>query len=168
MEIKKKKTIKFVLTIVLLIIILLLWWLFLGGSNVFAKYNREISSNSITEVAMPVFIVDGVDDIKIDGIKDTTYNFSVKNFDEKETSEVDLDYQISIENNSKADLDFTLTKDGQTVSLSNNKTNTITLSNSGKQSDNYTLSIKYNNNPAITEDITGDIQIKVEAVQAKK
>lgn len=168
MEIKKKKVIKIALAIVLLIIILLLWWLFLGGSNVFSKYKRNISSNSITEVAKPVFVVDGVDDIKIDGIKGTTYNFSVKNFDEKEISEVDLDYEISIENNSKADFDFILTKDGQTVPLSNNKTNILTLSNVGKQSDNYTLSIKYNNNSAITEDITGDIQIKVEAVQAEK
>ena len=168
MEIKKKKVIKIVLVVVLLIIMLLLWWLFLGGSNVFAKYKKDISSNSITEVAKPVFVVEGVDDIKIDGIKDTTYNFSVKNYNQSETSEVDLDYEISIENNSKADLDFTLTKDGQNVSLLNNKTNILTLSNVGKQSDDYTLSIKYNNNPAIVEDITGDIQIKVEAVQAEK
>ena len=167
MDVNKKKVVKIVLIVVLLIIMLLLWWLF-GGGKSFSKYRKDVETNSVTEVAKPIFVTEGADDIKIDGIDDTVYNFSVKNYDENETSEVDLDYFINIENNSDADLEFILVKDGKKVPLTNNKTNTITLSSNGKQSDEYALSIKYHNNPAQTTDITGNVQIKVEAVQAEK
>lgn len=167
MDVNKKKVVKIILMVVLLILMLLLWWKFWGGKS-FSKYKGDVSANSVTEVAKPVFSVQGADDILIDGIEDTTYNFSVKNYDENETSEVDLDYFINIENNSNADLEFLLVKDGKNVALTNNKTNTITLSSNGKQSDDYALSIKYHNDPAQTEDIKGNVQIKVEAVQAQR
>lgn len=167
MDVNKKKVVKIVLIVVLLILMLLLWWKFWGGKS-FSKYKGDVSASSVTEVAKPVLSVEGADDILIDGIEDTIYNFSVKNYDGNETSEVDLDYFINIENNSDADLEFLLVKDGKKVSLTNNKTNTITLSSNGKQTDNYELQIKYHNNPAQTEDIKGNVQIKVEAVQAQR
>ncbi len=167
MDITKKKIIKAILIIVLIIIILLLNWLFLGGRS-FSKYKKKLDSNSLTEIAEPVFTVDGASNILIDGIDDTVYEFSVRNYDNFSTSEVDLDYTIQIVNNSGANLEFILTKDGKTVSLNNNKTNSISLSGLKKQTDNYKLQIKYHNNPAIAYDITGNVQIKIEAVQAKK
>ena len=167
MDIKKKKIVKIVLIIILLIIMLLLWGIFFGGKS-FSKYKKDVNSSSLTEVAKPVFVVEGADDIKIDGREDTIYNFSVKNYDEKGKSEVDLDYTINIENNSKADLEFVLTKDGKRVLLSNNKSNKTTLSSNEKQSDDYALQIKYHNSPAVVQDIDGNVQVKVEAVQAEK
>ena len=122
MDITKKKIIKAILIILLIIIILLLNWLFLGGRS-FSKYKKNFGSNSLTEIAEPVFTVDGASNIQIDGIDDTVYDFSVKNYDNFNTSEVDLDYTIQIVNNSGADLEFILTKDGKSISLSNNKTN---------------------------------------------
>ena len=167
MDIKKKKIVKIVLVVILLIIMLLLWGVFFGGKS-FSKYKKDVNSSSMTEVAKPVFVVDGTDDINIDGIEDTVYYFSVKNYDKTGTSEVDLDYYINIENNSKADLEFVLTKDGRNIPLNNNKTNKITLSNGNKQEDEYQLKIKYHNDPAIVQDIDGNVQVKVEAVQAEK
>lgn len=166
MDIKKKKVIKAVLIIILIIIILLLWLLCFGGKS-FSKYKKDINSSSLTEVAKPIFSVDGASDIKIDGIEDTVYYFTIKNNDKSGVSEVDLNYYIQIENNSKADLDFVLMKDGKNVPLNNNKTNLISLKSSNKQDDEYQLRIKYNNNPAIVSDINGNVQIKVEAVQAE-
>ena len=167
MDITKKKMIKLILVVILLIIMLLLWGVFLGGKS-FSKYKKYVKANSITQVAKPVFVVDGTDDITIDGIEDTVYYFSVKNYDKTGTSEVDLDYYINIENNSKADLEFVLMKNGRNIPLINNKTNKITLSNENKQEDEYQLKIKYHNNPAIVQDIDGNVQVKVEAVQAEK
>jgi len=167
MDIKKKKIIKIILIIILILIILLLWLLFSRGKTL-SKYKQNINGSSTTEVAQPVFVVDGASDILIDGIEDTIYNFSVKNYDKTSISEVDMNYYIEIVNNSQANLEFILIKDGKNVSLNNNKTNLISLKSLTKQNDEYQLSIKYNNNPAVTSDIDGNVQIKVEAVQIEK
>lgn len=166
MEIKKKKIIRIVLIVVLILIMLLLWFGLLKGKG-FSKYNSKINSTSVSQVAKPVFIVSGDSNIKIDGIEDTIYKFNVKNYDNNGKSDVDLKYTIQIVNNSQADLEFILKNNGNSVNLTNNKTDPISLSSANTQKDEYELQIKYNNNPAITSDIDGNVQIKVEAVQAE-
>lgn len=167
MDITKKKILKIILIVILIIIILLLSWLFLGGRT-FSKYKKNINASSLTEIAKPILNVEGDREIKIDGIEDTLYNFSVKNYDGSDISEVDMNYFIEIVNNSKADLEFILTKNGKDIKLTNNKTDLISSSGLERQTDEYQLKIKYHNNPAIVEDIDGSVQVKVEAVQATK
>ncbi len=167
MDITKKKILKIILIVILIIIILLLSWLFLGGRT-FSKYKKNINASSLTEIAKPILNVEGDRKIKIDGIEDTLYNFSVKNYDGSDISEVDMNYFIEIVNNSKADLEFILTKNGKDINLTNNKTDLISSSGLERQTDEYQLKIKYHNNPAIVEDIDGSVQVKVEAVQATK
>ena len=167
MDITKKKILKIILIVILIIIILLLSWLFLGGKT-FSKYKKDINASSSTEIAKPILNVEGASDIKIDGIEDTIYNFSVKNYNGLDVSEVDMNYYIEIVNNSKADLEFILTKNGQPINLNNNKTDLISSSSLNRQSDDYQLKIKDHNNPAIVEDIDGNVQVRVEAVQATK
>ena len=165
MEVKKKKVLRFVLIVILIIIMLLLWLGFMKGKS-FSKYRKEVDSNGVSEIAKPVFQVSGDRNIKIDGIEDTIYKFNVKNYDNTGRSETDLKYTIEIVNNSEADLNFILTKDGNSITLNNNKTSEMTLLSSGTQNDEYELKIEYNNNPAIVSDIEGNVQIKVEAVQS--
>lgn len=167
MDITKKKILKIILIVILIIIILLLSWLFLGGRT-FSKYKKNINASSLTEIAKPILNVEGDREIKIDGIEDTLYNFSVKNYDGSDISEVDMNYFIEIVNDSKADLEFILTKNGKDIKLTNNKTDLISSSGLERQTDEYQLKIKYHNNPAIVEDIDGSVQVKVEAVQATK
>lgn len=167
MDITKKKVLKIILIVILIIIILLLSWLFLG-ERTFSKYKKNINASSLTEIAKPILNVEGDKEIKIDGIEDTLYNFSVKNYDGSDISEVDMNYCIEIVNNSKADLEFILTKNGKDIKLTNNKTDLISSSGLERQTDEYQLKIKYHNNPAIVEDIDGSVQVKVEAVQATK
>lgn len=165
MDIKKKKIIKAILAIIFVIIIILFWLIF--GEKTFAKHIKTVASDNIEKIAKPVFVVDGSPNIKIDGIHDTLYDFNVKNYDDTQVSQVDLDYYIEIVNDSEADLGFELTKNGQVVELNDNKSNLIELSSLYKQNDNYKLQIKNNNNPNIASDIKGNVQIKVEAVQSK-
>lgn len=164
MDITKKKILKAILIIILIIIILLLYGLFLGGKS-FSKYRKNMNSNSLTDVAKPIFNVDGASNILIDGIEDTVYSFSVKNYDNTGISDTEMQYYIEIVNNSRADLEFILTKNGQSISLNSNKTNLISLSSNRKQDDNYELRIKYHSDGAIIGDIEGNVQIKVEAAQ---
>ena len=167
MSVNKKKVIKILLVIILIIIILLFGLLFLKRKT-YSKYNKNVKANSSIEVAEPIFIVDGANDIKIDGIEDTTYDFSVKNFNLIKNSDVELNYYIQFENNSNADLEFILTKDNEEVILKNNKTDLMYLTNLFNQEDKYSLKIKYTNNPGIVTDIDGNVQIKVEALQKRK
>ena len=163
MDIKEKKVIRVVLIIILIIIFLLLW-LGIGRGKDFYKYNKGLSMTGVSEIAKPVFVVDGNSNIKIDGKKDTVYKFSVKNYDNTGTSNTDLRYFIQVINDSEADLDFILTSNGKKVNLNNNKTGLIALSSSKKQTDEYQLKIIYNNDPATASDIDGNVQIKIEAV----
>lgn len=166
MDVNKKKILKVVLLVILIIIILLLGLLFLRGKS-FSKYKKNINTSGTTEIAKPVFEVSGSQNILIDGIQDTVYDFSVRNYNDSGISEVALNYYIQIENNSDADLTFQLTKNGKLVNLTKNKTSLISLSGLERKSDDYQLTIKYTNNTAITNDIVGSVQVKVEAVQAE-
>lgn len=167
MNIKKKKIVKITLIIFLIVLIFLMFWVFYGVKN-FAKYIENINSVSAAEIAKPIFVVEGEKDIQISGIQDTIYNFSIKNYNETGTSEVDMNYFIQIENNSDANLDFVLKKDGQQISLNNNKTDVNYLTGLINKEDKYELAIQYHENPAIAQDINGNVQVKVEAVQVEK
>ena len=78
-----------------------------------------------------------------------------------------MDYTIEIINSSKANLKFELLKNGTKINLNNNKTETLNLKGIQRHTDEYKLIVKYENDPAIIEDITGNVQIKVEAVQSE-
>lgn len=164
MKVKTKKAINIILVIALIIIVILLLLLLFGGKS-FSKFRKSINSSGVAEIAKPIFIVDGTENIKIDGIEDTVYNFSVKNYDGSEISDVSLRYNIEIINDSQADLQFELRKNGETVELTNNKTEVMYLNGISQDKDDYELRIIYNNNPAIVDDISGNVQIKVEAIQ---
>ena len=162
MKIRNKKILNIILIILLIIILFLLGIL---GGKTYSKYKRTIESNGIAEIAKPVFIADSDKDIKIDGNEDTTYTFSVKNFDSVNISDVEMKYTVEILNNSKANLEFELKRNGEIQKLTNNKTETLIINGITRTTDNFELKIKYNDNPAIVEDITGNIQVKIEAVQ---
>lgn len=164
MKVKTKKAINIILVIALIIIVILLLLLLFGGRS-FSKFRKTINSSGVAEIAKPIFVVDGTENIKIDGIQDTVYSFSVKNYDGSEISDVALKYNIEVINNSQAELQFELSKDGEKVELTNNKTEVMFLNGISQDKDDYELRIIYNNNPAIVDDISGNVQIKVEAIQ---
>lgn len=131
----------------------------------YAKYKQGLTGNGEVSVAKPILILDSTNDVKIDGMKDEKYKFSVKNYTQTQVNEVNLKYFIQIINHSDADLEFTLYKDGEIVDLIENQTEGILLCNLTKQEDEYELKIKYNNDICIKSDIYGSVQIKVEAIQ---
>lgn len=164
MKLKNKRAIHIIL-VILIILLILFFILFLGKA--FSKYKKDVNSNAVAEVATPIFVVDGTDNIKIDGIQDTVYSFSVKNYKGVDISEVDMNYTIQIVNNSEANLEFELTKNGEKVTLTNNTTDLMNLKGISRNVDEFELKIIYNDNPAVVEDITGNVQIKVEASQTE-
>ncbi len=166
MKVENKKILNICLIVVLVALVILLLLMFLFGRTL-SKYSRSVNSNSTADIAKPVFIVDGEQNIKIDGIEDTEYTFSIKNYTFQDISDVDMDYTIEIVNNSEANLDFELLRNGTAISLNNNKTATLNLKGIQRNIDEYKLIVRYENNPAILKDFAGNVQIKVEAVQSE-
>ena len=166
MKVKTKKAINIVLIVLIIILVLFFLFMLLWGKS-FSKFRTNVNSSAESSIAKPILVVDGDKNIKIDGIEDTVYEFSVKNYKGLEISDVDMEYSIQIGNDSEADLQFELVKDGKSITLKNNKTETMKLNGITRDSDNYELTIKYKNNPAILEDIEGNVQIKVEAFQSE-
>lgn len=76
-----------------------------------------------------------------------------------------MQYTVEIINNSKANLDFELSRNGVKQELINNKSEILTIKGITRVTDSFELKIKYNDNPAVVEDITGNVQVKIEAVQ---
>lgn len=164
MKLKNKRAIHIIL-VILIILLILFFILFLGKA--FSKYKKDVNSNAVAEVATPIFVVDGTENIKIDGIEDTLYKFSVKNYKGTDISEVDMNYNVQIVNNSDANLEFELIKNGEKIVLTNNTTELMNLKGISRNADEFELKIIYNDNPAVVEDITGNVQIKVEASQTE-
>lgn len=143
--------------------IVVVFYIIVGIS--YAKYKQGLTGNGKVSVAKPILVLNSTDDVKINGMKDTKYRFSVKNYTQTEVNEVNLKYFIQIINHSDADLEFTLFKNGEMVDLIENQTEGILLCNLTKQEDEYELKIKYNDDIRIKSDIYGSVQIKVEAIQ---
>lgn len=134
----------------------------------YAKYKQKLTGNGKVLVAKPILILDATNDIKIDGMKDAIYKFSVKNYTDTQMNETNLNYFIQLINHSDADLEFTLYKNDEKIALNQNQTEGIFLSNLSKQEDKFKLEIKYKDDANCKSDIQGDVQIKVEAIQEDK
>lgn len=162
---KKRKLITLILTVAMVILLIILFLLLYKHSM--AKYKEVINLSSTTEVANPVFIVDGVKEITIDGLEEqSVYNFSVKNYEENNISDVNMKYYVEIVNNIGNMISYNLSKDNKNINLKDNRTEEIKLTGVNKKEDNYELNINYDKSLSQdNEDITGIIQIRVVAVQ---
>lgn len=159
----KKREITLVLVSILVLI------LFFSGYSMGKEYSStKIETNA--KIAEPVLIVENNPTIEIDGKKEKEYyNFKVKNYKENgELTQIDLQYYIEIMTETEESISFKLYKEGQEISLKNNRTDAIKLTKEKIQEDEYQLEIIYDkskNNS--TKDILQEVQIKVHSEQMK-
>lgn len=151
------------------IIILLLLIIFIIAFTpiVFAKYNTFELLKSNTEIAKPVFEVEGSEDSKISAINNIgTYKFSIRNFNEKGISEIAYLYTIEIIADVDESVKFELYRNDEKIELENLKTKSIFIGANNKIEQNYELKITYDSTLGEKgKDILQDIQIKVYAEQ---
>lgn len=162
---KKRRIIRTVLIVAIMILLIILFLLLYRKSM--AKYKEIINLSSEAEVATPVFIVDGLDNITVDGTAEQSiYNFTVRNYEGDDISDVGMEYYIEIVNDLGSVLSFNLSKDNKPVNLKNNKTENIKISGENKGQDNYQLAINFNKEQSQDDvDVKGEVQVKVVAVQ---
>lgn len=159
--IKQKVNKKTLIAIIVLIIILLF------VPKVYAKYMDAIILKSNTQIAKPIFIVEGTEISKINSINNVGYyEFYVKNYDENNISEIGFNYVIEVVTELNESIKFELYKGDEQIELKDLKTNEIYIGANEKIEQKYKLKIIYDKNlNSIGKDILQEVQIKVHSEQ---
>lgn len=157
----KKKTI-------IWIVILAIGIIFLSSHIVYAKYITVDKISSTTKIAKPIFIVEGKEATKINEINNIGYyEFSVKNFDETNTSEIGFEYTIEIISKTDESIQYELYNEEEQIPLYNLKTQQISIAGNEKNEHIYKLKVIYDKTKGSGKDILEEVQIKVHSEQEK-
>lgn len=158
----KKKRIKIILVLTVIIILL-------SMRTTYAKYISVDKISSQFSIATPIFVVQGGETIKISEINNIGYyEFSIKNFDENNISEVGFLYTIEIIANADDSIQFELYSNEIPIALEDFKTPKLSISGSEKIEQNYTLKVIYDSTKGIQgKDILEEVQVKVHSEQEK-
>ena len=159
--IKRKINKKTLIAIILIIIILLF------VPKAYAKYIDAITLKNSTQIAKPVFIVEGNESSKINSINNIGYyEFSVKNYNESTISEIGFYYVIEVITKPDKSINFELYKGDEKIELENLKTKQIYIEANNKIEQKYKLKIVYDKTlNSIGQDILQEVQIKVHSEQ---
>lgn len=118
-------------------------------------------------MATPIFIVEGKETTKINNINNIGYyEFSIKNFNENQISEIGFFYTIEIISNIDENIQFELYNEEKTIALNNLKTEKLSITGNKKIEQKYKLKIIYNNlNANEGKEILEEVQIKIHSEQ---
>ena len=163
MKKEKLKNNKLIVIPILTIIILSLTGITL------AKYISTVNGKGIAKIAKPIFEIDTEESLKITNLSSKgSYNFAIRNYDKNEINEVEQEYYIEIISNVDKAIEFELYNEDEKLELKNNKTKTIKMDKQNKVEHKYRLDIKYNDDKTKTEDIIGNIEIKIHSIQKNR
>ena len=137
--------------------------------KVYAKYIQYVEVKSSTEIAKPVFIVEGTEQSKINSINNIGYyEFYVRNYNETEISDIGFNYIIEVISKQDKSITFELYKGDENIVLENLKTEKMYIGANEKIEQKYKLKVTYNKDlNEIGKDILQEVQIKVHSEQEK-
>lgn len=154
-----------IVTIIIGSIISILLGIIVGSSM--AKYQEEKIINVFASIAKPILEIEKQETFKITNTnyKDS-YLFEVRNYNEKEINEIEMEYYIEIISDANDILSFNLYKNQEKLELINNKTKKIDLNKENKDIHMYRLDIEYDKEKDNSkENISKDLEIKIHAIQ---
>lgn len=134
-----------------------------------AKYTTTEKIDNKLEIAQPIFQVKGTEIAKINSINNIGYyDFIVKNYDKEKIGEVDFLYTIEVISDIDDSVKFELYKNGQLISLENQKTEVMSIKGNIKTEEQYRLKVTYDEMKGTNgKDILEDVQIKIHSEQGK-
>ena len=137
--------------------------------KVYAKYIQYVELKSSTEIAKPIFIVEGTEQSKINSINNIGYyEFYVRNYNETEISDIGFNYIIEVVSKQDKSITFELYKGDENIVLENLKTEKMYIGANEKIEQKYKLKVIYNKDlNEIGKDILQEVQIKVHSEQEK-
>lgn len=154
---------KIIMVLVLLASILLL------TPIVFAKYQSLDILNNKTEIAKPIFEVQGTESSKISAIQNKGYyDFTIKNFNDTGISEIGFLYTIEIIADVDESIQFELYKEDEKIELQDLKTKPLSIQANQEIEQNYKLIVTYDSSLGEKgKDILQEVQIKVHSEQMR-
>lgn len=133
----------------------------------YAKYIKTEKISSTNSIAKPIFIVDGEESTKISEINNIGYyEFSIKNFNETNISEVGFLYTIEVLAQTGEEIQFELYNEEKQIPLENLKTEKLSIKGNEKIEQKYKLKVIYDNS-ASGKEILEEVQVKVHSEQEK-
>lgn len=163
---RKKKQKRNSKKIGIFILLLLLLFISLIGIT-FARYQANIKGKAMATIANPVFEVRKEESLLLTAVAPkASYVFEVRNYDEKDINEVDMEYYIEIIANTDKSILFELYQGNNKIPLENNKTQKIILKKENKEDHKYRLDIIYDKNKTQSEqDMKEKVEIKIHSIQ---
>lgn len=134
-----------------------------------AKYATSEKIISETDIAEPIFIVEGTETTKISSINNIGYyEFSIKNYNETNVSETGFLYTIEVISKTDESIQFELYRENEKIELENLKTANIEIKGNEKMEQKYKLKVTYDKvKGGEGKDILQEVQIKVHSEQQR-
>lgn len=132
----------------------------------YARYTKTEIAKGKQEIATPILIVKEGEKVFINKENNIGYyDFSIKNYNEKNVSEIDFLYNIEIISKIEDVVKFELYNQEGLINLDNLRTEQISIKGKEKIEQRYKLKIIYKD--GIDKNISEKIQIKVSSEQEK-
>lgn len=156
----KKRTIVIITTVLIIILLMPI---------TLAKFNSAQILKNTTQIAEPIFIVEGAEISKINAINNIGYyEFTIKNYNDTKVSEIGFLYTIEVISEENESVKFELYKGDEQIKLDNLKTDKLSISENEKTEQKYKLKVTYDKTKGTEgKDILEEVQIKVHSEQAK-
>lgn len=134
-----------------------------------AKYSTSEKLISETDIAEPIFIVEGTETTKISSINNIGYyEFSIKNYNETNVSETGFLYTIEVISKTDESIQFELYRENKKIELENLKTANIEIKGNERMEQKYKLKVTYDKvKGSEGKDILQEVQIKVHSEQQR-
>ena len=125
--------------------------------------------SSTLNIAKPIFIVEGKETTQINEINNIGYyEFSIKNFNQTQISEIGFLYTIEVISNTDETIQFELYNEDIQIPLENLKTKELSIIGNEKTEQKYKLKIIYDKSKGNSgKEILEEVQIKVHSEQEK-
>ncbi len=158
---EKKKTKR----LLFLLIFLILLGMLVGVS--LAKCEVQIQGQAFANIAKPILEIRKEQSLFITAQSPrAVYEFEIRNYQEEEVNQVEMEYYLEIVTPKNEAIHFTLYQGETQIPLVENKTEKIKLEKEEKQIHSYRLEIHYDQTKQNTQqDIVQNVEIKIHSIQ---
>ena len=163
---KEKKGSKIFILLLLFLVIIL--GILIGIS--FAKYQSKVAGQTFASIAKPILEIRKEQSLLLTALAPkASYVFEVRNYQEDELNQVEMEYYIEIISHTDESIKFALYKGQTPITLKGNQTEKIKLAKDKKETHSYRLEITYDNTKGnIGKDINENVEIKIHSTQCAK
>lgn len=160
-----KKTKNKKMVILILLFLTILFGILVGIS--FSKYQSKMVRQALVNIAKPILEVRREQSLLVTALAPkASYVFEVRNYNENELNQVEMEYYIEVISNTDESINFCLYQGEKQIPLKENRTQKIKLTKEERQTHSYRLEITYDKTKGeLGKDISENVEIKIHSIQ---